>query len=362
MIDRIAALAGAGRKGAARTAAGELWLSARKAAAGEIDAALAGEYVPPPVRRAIDGLRAANGEDPVPRPARDDQDAGIAASQPAAPFTVSLAYAHLRGLAARLATFGMASADWYRVAGQSDFISYQLWDLGRAEQAASMLPLLEKLARDRDIGAFTTDAGTLLYPVQGPAPAGRTVHVPADSANGRAVEHAQARAEFWRDAGYAIAPVPDDGWEHPLDEPCPACAAAGRQAPAITPPGETCDHGGPGMALVLKGTCSQCGTDVFRGFGSGQAMRDELTRRGVPFSPYPRLGELAALLDLSAHQAVQDGFAEIPPPGIPSSGRKPFTAADEALLTQLTQPDRLTPEQEELLRVFTEGRRPEGPS
>jgi hypothetical protein len=51
------------------------------------------------------------------------------------------------------------------------------------------------------------------------------VHVRNDSANGRAVERAQAEMRRWHDAGYAVAPVPGDGTGHPYGQVCPICTS-----------------------------------------------------------------------------------------------------------------------------------------
>jgi hypothetical protein len=57
-------------------------------------------------------------------------------------------------------------------------------------------------------------------------PAKQVIHVRNDSANGRAVERAQAAMRRWHDAGYAVCPVPADGRDHPYGTPCPACSPA----------------------------------------------------------------------------------------------------------------------------------------
>jgi hypothetical protein len=49
------------------------------------------------------------------------------------------------------------------------------------------------------------------------------VHVDNSSADGQAVERAQAEMRRLHEAGWSVAPVPADGQEHPYGEPCPVC-------------------------------------------------------------------------------------------------------------------------------------------
>lgn len=51
----------------------------------------------------------------------------------------------------------------------------------------------------------------------------RIVHVDNRSTNGRAVDLAQKKMKRFHDRGYAVAPVPEDGFTHPYDQPCPVC-------------------------------------------------------------------------------------------------------------------------------------------
>jgi len=50
------------------------------------------------------------------------------------------------------------------------------------------------------------------------------VHVDNGSANGRFVEAAQTEMRRWHEAGYAVAPMPEDGRDHRYGI-CPACSA-----------------------------------------------------------------------------------------------------------------------------------------
>jgi hypothetical protein len=53
------------------------------------------------------------------------------------------------------------------------------------------------------------------------------VHVRNDSADGKAVERAQAEMVNWHYRDYRTAPVPADDQAHPYSQPCWACAVSG---------------------------------------------------------------------------------------------------------------------------------------
>jgi hypothetical protein len=59
------------------------------------------------------------------------------------------------------------------------------------------------------------------------------VHVRNDSANGRAVERAQAAMVRWHERGYSVGPRPGDGQGHPYDTPCLVCGPAPDQLAAL---------------------------------------------------------------------------------------------------------------------------------
>jgi hypothetical protein len=56
------------------------------------------------------------------------------------------------------------------------------------------------------------------------SPHGLVIHVRNDSADGRAVERAQAEMRRWHDRGYSVASVPEDGRDHPYSQVCVACS------------------------------------------------------------------------------------------------------------------------------------------
>jgi hypothetical protein len=60
------------------------------------------------------------------------------------------------------------------------------------------------------------------------------VHVTNESADDRAITHAQAAiVSRWHELGYAVTPAPGDGAGHTFDAPCPVCALAPDQLAAL---------------------------------------------------------------------------------------------------------------------------------
>lgn len=59
------------------------------------------------------------------------------------------------------------------------------------------------------------------------------VHVRNDSADGKAVERAQAQMSLWASRGWGVSPVPVDGREHPTGKPCPVCSQPPQRLPDI---------------------------------------------------------------------------------------------------------------------------------
>ena len=154
-----------------------------------------------------------------------------------------------------------------------------------------------------------------------------TVHIRNDSADGRAVEIAQARMRRWHEAGYAVAPIPGGGpsWQdHPQGLPCPICSPT-----IITKFSGECQHcrrwgsytplpAGRGRAYapshpVMHVTCGRCGGAKSLFAHAGQSIRQPLiaTRDQVAIG----------LDELRAHCKEMHGGTRLRGQGMPRANR-----------------------------------------
>ena len=96
-------------------------------------------------------------------------------------------------------------------------------------------PDVRQLATDADgtafqfLGAAIRELEKLLAAERARLDIPPVIHVDNSSADGAAVDRAQQEMREWKDRGFAVAPVPADGHEHPYGQTCRVCTDKARQ-------------------------------------------------------------------------------------------------------------------------------------